>query len=125
MRNAQTGAPELVARIRTRKRARRAEVEWPTRYTKAKRSRGLMARPQFWRKREIFLCAPGTCARASTRGVVRGLGQLNMAAAAPTTSFDCRHELRRTRLDRSSRRRPVRVKARATVSIVNPAPCAA
>ena len=36
-----TGAPELVARIKLE--ARRAEVEWPTPYTKAKRSRGLMA----------------------------------------------------------------------------------
>jgi hypothetical protein len=43
MRNAQSGAPELVARIQTQKRARHAEVEWPTRYAKAKRSRGLMA----------------------------------------------------------------------------------
>jgi hypothetical protein len=38
LRNAQIGAPELVARIQTQKPARRAEVEWPIRYTSAKRS---------------------------------------------------------------------------------------
>jgi len=37
VRNAQSGAPELVARIQTQKRTRRTEVEWPTRYTKVKR----------------------------------------------------------------------------------------
>ena len=41
VRNAQTGAPELVARIQTQKRTRRAELEWPTRCTKAKRSEAL------------------------------------------------------------------------------------
>jgi hypothetical protein len=39
----------------------------------------------FWENCEIFLCAPGPCARASSRGVVRGLGQLNMAASASTS----------------------------------------
>jgi hypothetical protein len=54
VRNAQTGAPELVARIQTQKRARRAEVEWPTRYTKAKRSRGLMAGLPFFGENAKF-----------------------------------------------------------------------
>ena len=40
-----------------------------------------MASLPFWRKCEIFLRTPGTCVHASSRGVVRGLGQLNMAAA--------------------------------------------
>ena len=62
VRNAQTGAPELVARIQTQKRARRAEVEWPTRYTKAKRSRGLMAGLPFGENAK-FSCA--RLARAS------------------------------------------------------------
>jgi hypothetical protein len=52
-----------------------------------------MAGLPFWRKREIFLRTPGTCVHASSRGVVRGLGQLNMSAAASTTPFDCRHEI--------------------------------
>jgi hypothetical protein len=54
--------------FRPQKRARRAEVEWPTPYTKAKRSRGLMAGLPFWRKREIFLCGPGSCGRGSSGG---------------------------------------------------------
>ena len=73
MRNAQTGARELVAHIQTQKRARHAEVEWPTRYANANRSRGLMAGLPFG-EREIFLRRPGTCVHASSRGVVRGLG---------------------------------------------------
>jgi hypothetical protein len=71
-------APE---RIQTQKRTRRAEVEWPTRYTKAKRSRGLMASPPFWRKRETFLCTPGTCVRASSRGVVRGIRSIGFVSS--------------------------------------------
>ena len=71
VRNAQTGARELVAHIQTQKRARHAEVEWPTRYAKAKRSRNLMAGLPFWRTR-IFSVRAWLLRARLERGMVRG-----------------------------------------------------
>jgi hypothetical protein len=67
VRNAQTGAPKLVARIQTQKRTRRAEIEWPTRYAKVKRSRGLMAGLHFGKNAKFF-CARLARARAARAG---------------------------------------------------------
>ena len=83
MRNAQTGAPELVARIQTQKRTRRAEVEWPTRSTKAKRSRGLMAGLNFGENAKFF-CARLARARAGRAGGGEGrLGRFERLRRGP------------------------------------------
>ena len=72
MRNAQSGAPELVARIQIQKPARRAEVEWSTRYTKAKRSRGVMVGLPFLEKTRNFPARAWLVRAQFEQGVVRG-----------------------------------------------------